>query len=584
MKKEKKRSSFFRLMRCLGSRRVLVILICIMLILSTVADILAPRFVQKTMDGLQQGWGQSSYNWSVHGKYLLILAVLYILGGVFLGISRKTLIFVAENTVNSLREKMQKKLEVLPLNYLDTHKRGDLLARATGDMVMLTGVLETNLPTIFTKLLTIIGTLVMMMVTNMQLSLIFFIMLPLSYCSVRIISKKTRKLFKKQQDALGELNAHIEENVTGSDVMRAFNYEEESYRQLEKINSRVFQTYFRSRTLSGLLNPIMNLINNLVYIAICVFGAYSILRGNLTLGGLSAFLIYANNISGPINQFSAMLNQVQAGLAAADRIFDLLDEEPEAPDHTDTAVLLEKTQGAVDFTHVKFGYTPELTLMHDVNFHVEPGQVFAIVGPSGAGKTTLVNLLMRFYEIDDGAICLDGHSIREMTRDGLRKFTGMVLQDTWIFTGTIFENIAYGKPDATMEEVVGAAKKAQCDTFIRKLPDGYETMIDAESSVLSVGEKQLLAIARVVIAEPQILILDEATSNIDTRTEVLITKAMNDMMKGRTTFIIAHRLFTIKNADCIIFMRDGDILEVGNHKELMERGGYYAELYNSSYS
>lgn len=584
MSKAKKRSSFFRLMRCLASRRVLVILICIMLILSTAADILSPRLVQKIMDGLQQGWGQSSYNWSVHGKYLLILTALYISGGIFQGISRKTLIFVAENTVNSLREKMQKKLEVLPLNYLDTHKRGDLLARATGDMVMLTGVLETNLPTIFTKLLTIIGTLVMMMVTNMQLSLIFFIMLPLSYCSIRIISKNTRKLFKKQQDALGELNAHIEENVTGSDVMRAFNYEEESYRQLEKINSRVFKTYFRSRTLSGLLNPIMNLINNLVYIAICVFGAYSILQGNLTLGGLSAFLIYANNISGPINQFSMMLNQVQAGLAAADRIFNLLDEEPELPDNPDTAIRLEKTQGSVDFTHVKFGYTPELTLMHDVNFHVEPGQVFAIVGPSGAGKTTLVNLLMRFYEIDDGTIRLDGHSTREMTRDGLRRFTGMVLQDTWIFTGTIFENIAYGKSDATMEEVVEAAKRAQCDSFIRKLPDGYETMIDAESSALSVGEKQLLSIARVVIADPRILILDEATSNIDTRTEVLITKAMSDMMKGRTTFIIAHRLFTVKNADCIIFMKDGDILEVGNHQELMEKDGYYAELYNSSYS
>ena len=584
MKKKKKRSSFIRLMRYLASRRILVILVCIMLVLSTVADILAPKFVQKIMDGLQQGWGGSSYNWSVHGKLLLILAALYITEGVSLGIARKTLVRVAENTVNSLREKMQKKLEVLPLNYIDTHKRGDMLARATSDMVMLTNVLETNLPTIFTKLLTIIGTLVMMMVTNIKLSLIFFIMLPLSYFSIQIISKNTRKLFKKQQNALGELNAHIEEIVSGSDVMRAFNFEEESYQQLETINKRFFKTYLWSRTISGLINPIMNLLNNLVYVALCVFGGYSILQGNLTLGGLSAFLIYANNISGPINQFSMMLNQVQAGLAAADRVFNLLDEEPEIPDNTDTAVQLEKTQGAVDFRHVKFGYTPELTLMHDVNFHVEPGQVFAIVGPSGAGKTTLVNLLMRFYEIDGGTIRLDDHSIREMTRDGLRKFTGMVLQDTWIFTGTIFENIAYGKQDATMEEVVEAAKKAQCDSFIRKLPDGYETMIDAESSALSVGEKQLLAIARVVIAEPRILILDEATSNIDTRTEVLITKAMSDMMKGRTTFIIAHRLFTIKNADCIIFMKDGDILEVGNHQELMEKGGYYAELYNSSYA
>lgn len=331
------------------------------------------------------------------------------------------------------------------------------------------------------------------------------------------------------------------------------------------------------------MTPIMTLLNNLVYIALCVFGAYSILNGTLTLGGLSAFLIYANNISGPINQFSAMLNQVQAGLAAAERVFEVLDEEPETPD-SPAAVQMDETKGIVDFKHVKFGYTPENILMHDVNFHVDSGQVFAIVGPSGAGKTTLVNLLMRFYEINEGTISLDGNSIGDLTRDGLRKFTGMVLQDTWIFSGTIFENIAYGKPGATMEDVVAAAKKAQCDDFIRKLPEGYETVINADSSALSMGEKQLLSIARVVIAEPRILILDEATSNIDARTEVLITRAMSDMMKGRTTFIIAHRLFTVKNADSIIFMKDGDILEVGNHRELMAKGGYYAQLYNSSYA
>ena len=279
-----------------------------------------------------------------------------------------------------------------------------------------------------------------------------------------------------------------------------------------------------------------------------------------------------------------MLNQVQSGMAAAERVFDLLDEEPETTDDPKSSISVETTKGIVDFEHVRFGYTPDKTLMHDVNFHVDSGQVFAIVGPSGAGKTTLVNLLMRFYEIGGGAIKLDGIPISSMTRGDLRKFVGMVLQDTWIFTGTIFENIAYGKPDATMEDVVAAAKKAQCDSFIRKLPDGYNTLIDADSSALSVGEKQLLAIARVVLAEPKILILDEATSNIDTRTEVLITKAMSDMMKGRTTFIIAHRLFTVKNSDCIIFMKDGDILEVGNHEELMKKGGYYAELYNSSYA
>lgn len=582
MKKKKKRSSFVRLMRYMGSKRGYIILICCMLLLSTVMDILAPQIVQRITDGLQRGF--TTLQWDFLGKLLVYLVIMYVLGGVSLGIARKTLAVVAQNTVYSLREKMQKKLEILPLQYLDTHKRGDILARATSDMVTLNGVLETNLPAIFTNLLKIIGTIMMMMFTNIQLSCVFFIMMPLSFLSMQVITRNTRKLFKRQQAALGELNAHIEENITGSDVMRAFNFEEESYRQLEKINKRFFDTYLWSRTLSGLINPIMTLLNNLVYIAICVFGSYSILQGKLTLGGLSAFLIYANNISGPINQFSAMLNQVQSGLAAAERVFQLLDEEIESSDDLEATIPIEETKGVVDFQHVKFGYTPEHTLMHDVNFHVNSGQVFAIVGPSGAGKTTLVNLLMRFYETDDGDICLDGNPIKNISRYDLRKFMGMVLQDTWIFSGTIFENIAYGKPGATMDEVVSAAKKAQCDSFIRKLPDGYETEIDAESSALSVGEKQLLAIARVVIAEPKILILDEATSNIDTRTEILITKAMSDMMKNRTTFIIAHRLFTIKNADCIIFMKDGDILEVGTHHELMEKGGYYAELYNSSYA
>lgn len=584
MKKTKKKHTFLRLMLYMSSSRIKLVSVTFILVVMTLAGMFAPKVVEYLTDGLQNGLWKSAFSWEFPGKELLALAALYLISGITSGASRHLLVDMAENTVFSMREKMQRKLEVLPLNYIDTHKRGDILARATGDMVTLTNVLETNLPAVFTNLLTIIGTVAMMMVTNIRLSLIFFVMMPLSILSMRIISANAKKLFKKQQEAEGELNAHIEECLTGNEAMRAFNYEEEAYRQLETINVKFFRTYVRSRALSGLFSPIMTLLNNLVYIALCVFGAQAILKGTLTVGGLGAFLIYANNISGPINHFSAMLNQVQAGLAAAERVFEVLDEEPETPDNPETSVQMDETKGIVDFEHVKFGYTPKNILMHDVSFHVDSGQIFAIVGPSGAGKTTLVNLLMRFYEINGGTISLDGNPISELTRGGLRKFTGMVLQDTWIFSGTIYENIAYGKPGATQEEVMAAAKKAQCDEFIRKLPDGYETVISAESSALSMGEKQLLSIARVVIAEPRILILDEATSNIDTRTEVLITKAMSDMMKGKTAFIIAHRLFTIKNADCIIFMKDGDILEVGNHRELMEKGGYYAELYNSSYA
>lgn len=581
MSKKKKRSSFVRLMRYMGKSRSLVLVILVLLILSTVFDVIAPKVVQQVTDSLKLSKGLT-LDLSYICSQLILLAALYILSGICLGIARRSLVRAAENTVYHLREKIQKKLEILPLNYMDTHKRGNILALATSDMVIITNMLETNLSSMFTKMLTIVGILIMMIVTNVKLALIFIIMLPVSIVTMRFITGATRKLFKKQQQALGELNSYVEEIVTGNDVMRAFNYEEESQRQLESINRKFFKTYLSSRTISGMINPVMSLLNNMVYIAVCVCGGLFIIQGGLTFGGLQAFLLYANNISGPINQFSMMLNQVQAGLAAADRVFDFLDEEPEPADAKNTKDIKE-IRGVVDFSDVSFGYRPEHILMQNVNFHVDAGQTFAIVGPSGAGKTTLVNLLMRFYELNSGEIRLDGVPISRMTRENLRRFMGMVLQDTWIFSGTVFENIAYGKPGATMDEVIAAAKKAQCDAFIRKLPDGYETVIDADSSSLSVGEKQLLAIARVVIANPQILILDEATSNIDTRTEILITKAMNEMMKGHTSFIIAHRLFTIQNADCIIFMKDGDILEVGTHRELMEKGGYYADLYHSSY-
>ena len=585
MKKKKGgRKSFIRLLKYLGAKRHLVVLVVIALAASTVFDILAPKVIQRITDSLKLFEG-IRFDIEELATYFAILAVLYVLSAVCLYVSRRVLVVIAEDTAYSLRQKLQKKLHRLPLSFLDSQKRGNILARLTSDMVMLTNVIQTNLSTLFMRALTIVGILVMMLITNFYLSLVFFIMIPLSYFAMKFITSATRKLFKKQQEAVGELNAYIEEMVTGNDVMRAFDYEARAYEEMQGINKRFFKTYLSSRTWSGLISPVTTLLNNLVYIAVCVFGGYMNIKGALTLGALQAFLIYAQNISGPINNFSTMLNQVQSGLAAADRIFDLLDQEEEIPDNdTESLSDVSSVKGDVAFEHVRFGYTPDKLLMEDVSFHATPGQVFAIVGPSGAGKTTLVNLLMRFYDICGGDIILDGQSVGHMTKKRLRSNMGMVLQDTWLFSGTVHDNIAYGKADATREEVIEAAKKAQCDSFISKLPNGYDTWIDDDTGALSVGEKQLLSIARVVISNPDILILDEATSNIDTRTEVLITRAMNEMMKGHTSFIIAHRLFTIKNADSIIFMMDGDIKEVGTHTELMNRGGYYSELYNSSYS
>ncbi|MBC3887224.1 ATP-binding cassette domain-containing protein [Acetobacterium paludosum] len=585
--KSKRKYSFMTIVRrlkdYLNDKKLTAVCVAIALIFSTVFTIFAPIVTKYVTDSIANSVAQSTAIDFVYiGRQLIVLAVLYIFSAGLIYYATRRTTYLSQLVIKRLREEIQEKLNKLSLNVIDQNERGDLLSRVTNDATTLSGALEGNVTQILVQGTTIIGIIVMMLVVNIQLSLIFFIALPLSYFVMKLITKKTQVLFRRQQKELGSLNGLIEEVYDGHLIVKSFNYEEKAAEKFDDINQRFFKSYLSSRFFSGLTSPLMKLINNIAYIAICVIGGILVITGGLTIGGIQAFLMYANNIASPIALISNNLNFLQSGAAAAERIFQLLDEEEETEDTGIVKLDVKNAKGSIAFEHVEFGYIPEKTLFHDVSLKAEPGEILAVVGPSGAGKTTLVNLLMRFYEINHGSITIEGLDIKDLTRRNLRSAFGMVLQDTWLFDGTIEENIAYGKSGATRDEVILAAKKAQCDEFIRKLPLGYETRIGGDFTTLSEGECQLLAIARTIIADPKVLILDEATSSVDTRTEILITRAMEEMMKGRTTFIIAHRLFTIKNADKIIFMQDGDIREVGSHRELMNKNGLYANLYLSA--
>lgn len=587
--KTKRKTSFpaivRRLASCLADKKNLLIMVSLSLIGSNLFIILAPVVTKYITDSIANSVSkQTDIVFSYIGQQLILLAFLYsVSAGLAYYAARKTT-FLAQLISKSLREDIQLKLNKVTINYIDQQNRGNLLSRVTNDASTLAGALERNVPQMLVQSTTIIGIVIMMIILNIPLSLIFLIVIPLTYFSMKIITKKTRVLFKRQQAELGELNGIIEEVYDGHLIVKTFNYEEKAARKFREVNQRFFQSYLSSRFYSGLTAPIIKLLNNLSYIAICVVGGVLVISGSFTIGGIQAFLIYANNIANPLAQISNNFNQILSGVAAAERIFEFLDAEDEQEEQAVQVLAMEEIKGNISLDHVEFGYIPGKRLFHDVSLVAEHGEVLAVVGPSGAGKTTLVNLLMRFYEINKGKILLENMDIKALTRDNLRNAFGMVLQDTWLFEGTVAENIAYGKSGATREEVILAAQKAQCDGFIRRLPLGYDTIIGGDFTALSEGECQLLAIARVIIAEPKVLILDEATSSVDTRTEILITQAMEEMMKGRTTFIIAHRLLTIKNADKIIFMKDGDIREVGSHQELIQRNGLYADMYLSASS
>lgn len=523
------------------------------------------------------------YDFCYIGLIILILLGMYVMSAAFSLIMGLVMSGVAQKTVRDLREGIDDKLSRLPLKYFDLHPHGDILSRVTNDIDTIATTLQQSLTQIITSVITILGYIIMMLTISPILTLIILATLPLYIFTTAFIARKSQKYFAAQQKELGELSGHVEEMYTGHKIVKAFGHEKASIEKFEAVNNRLNSAGWKAQFVSGSMFPLMHFISNLGYVFISIVGGIWITRNILGLGDILAFIQYARSLSMPIVQTANIANVIQSTIACAERVFEVLDEQEEVPD-SPAAKILGFPKGEVIFEHVSFRYQEDVPLIEDLNLEVKQGHTIAIVGPTGAGKTTLVNLLMRFYEINKGKITIDGVDIKNIKRNELRKMFGMVLQDAWLFNGTIKDNIAYGKEGSAMEEIVRAAKAAHADHFIRTLPDGYNTVLDEEATNISQGQKQLLTIARAVLADPAMLILDEATSSVDTRTEVLIQKAMANLMKGRTSFVIAHRLSTIRDAKLILVMNKGSIIEMGNHKELTAKDGFYAELYNSQFT
>ncbi len=513
---------------------------------------------------------------------LIILLVVYLLAAFFRWLQQYTMAGVAQNTVYRLRRDVDGKLARLPLKYYDNHSHGDILSRVTNDVDNIAHTLQQSITQVVHAIAVVVGVLIMMFSISPLLSWISLIIIPLSLLVTMLVIRRSQKYFIAQWDSTGALNGHIEESFTGHNVIEVFNQQDKVKERFDRENERVYEASFKAQFISSIIRPAVNFLNNVNYVVICIVGGIRVATGLITLGGVQAFIQYSRQFTQPVVQVASIINILQSTVASAERVFELIDEEEEIPD-TENPVVLEEVKGHVKFKHVYFSYSPDTPLIEDMNLDAHPGQTVAIVGPTGAGKTTLVNLLMRFYEIDSGRITIDGVDIQDMRRDDLRKIFGMVLQDTWLFNGTIRNNIAYGKEGATEEEIIAAAQAAYVDHFVRTLPQGYDTMLTEDASNISQGQKQLLTIARAFLADPKILILDEATSSVDTRTEMLIQKAMAKLRKGRTSFVIAHRLSTIRDADTILVMNQGRIVEQGNHEELMAARGFYYDLYMSQF-
>ncbi|WP_336782299.1 ABC transporter ATP-binding protein [Paenibacillus illinoisensis] len=579
-----------RLIKYLQPHRYRLLGVLVAAILSTVFSIISPKVMAEGTDILSQGAiailqgiQGAGIDFPALMKVLYLLLGLYLFSAAFMYIQQYLMAGVAQRVVYDMREQISAKVGRLPLKYFDSRTHGETLSRATNDVDNISNTLQQSLAQFITSVVTIVGVIIMMLTISPWMTLITILTLPLSVIVVMLVASRSQKHFAGQQKSLGELNGHVEEMYTGHKVVKAFGREEQSVQQFEKVNEELYESGWKAQFISGIIMPLMSFVGNLGYVLICVVGGIFVTRGAISIGDILAFTQYSRQFTQPINQIANISNIIQSTIASAERVFELLDEEEEVPE-SNKPVQLQQPQGAVAFQGVNFGYKPDELLIKNMNIDVKPGQTVAIVGPTGAGKTTLINLLMRFYEIQDGKITIDGVDIRDMERGKLRSLFGMVLQDTWLFNGTIRDNIAYGREGATEAEVVKAADAAHADHFIRTLPDGYDTVLNEEASNISQGQKQLLTIARAILANPSILILDEATSSVDTRTEVFIQKAMNDLMKDRTSFVIAHRLSTIRGADLILVMDHGNVIEQGNHEELMAQQGFYADLYNSQFA
>ncbi len=567
-----------------------IMLVLLASILSTIFSIVSPKILGKATTKIFEGVMMKSkgvpgakIDFDYIGKILMVLIVLYVISSVFSYMQQYIMAKVAQKTVYDMRKDVYDKLNKLPLKFFDSHTHGELLSRVSNDIDNISSTLQQSITQLITSVVTIIGVIAMMLTISPLMTIVTIITLPLGILFIKPIIKRSQGEFIKQQRVIGNLNGHVEEMYTGHDVVKSFNREEHSINKFKSINEKLYDAAWRAQFMSGIMMPVMNFTNNLGYVFVAVIGGILVTRGKIQIGDIQAFIQYSKQFAQPISQTANIANIIQSTVASAERVFELLDEEEMIPDSVPSK-RIENPQGAVEFEHVKFGYESDNILINDLNVGVLPGQTVAIVGPTGAGKTTLVNLLLRFYELNGGKILVDGVDIKDITRKNLRDMFGMVLQDTWLFKGSIKDNIAYGTNESTDEAIIAVAKAANADHFIRTLPNGYDTEINEEASNISQGQKQLLTIARAMLKNPKILILDEATSSVDTRTEINIQKAMNTMMKGRTSFVIAHRLSTIKDADIILVMKDGNVVEKGNHEELLEKAGLYAELYNSQFS
>ncbi|MCX0404978.1 ABC transporter ATP-binding protein [Clostridium perfringens] len=556
---------------------------------SAAFSIVGPKILGKAttkiFEGLVQkitGVPDASIDFGYIGNIAMILVALYLVSSLFGIIQSFIMSGVAQKVSYNLRKQISEKMDTLPLNYFDTRTNGEVLSRITNDVDTVNQTLNQSLSQIITSVVTLIGVLIMMFSISWIMTLATFIILPVSMVLISLVVKKSQKYFKSQQEYLGHLNGQVEEVYGGQNIMKAFNREEASTKDFDELNNTLYKSAWKSQFLSGMMMPIMSFVGNLGYVLVSILGGWLTIKSVITVGDIQAFIQYVRSFNQPISQMAQVANIMQSTAAAAERVFEFLDEEDEVKDPVNS-VDPSEIRGEVEFEDVHFGYNPDKIIINDFSVDVKPGQKVAIVGPTGAGKTTIVKLLMRFYDINSGSIKIDGHDIRDFKRADLRNLFGMVLQDTWLFNGTIMENLRYGRLDATDAEVKEAAKAAHVDHFVKTLPDGYNMVLNEEASNISQGQKQLLTIARAFLKDPKLLILDEATSSVDTRTELLIQKAMEKLMEGRTSFIIAHRLSTIRDADLILVMKDGDIVEQGNHEELLEKGGFYSSLYNSQF-